>query len=134
MLDDPASYIPPANSLLQEAAIAACDAIDGVKDGLIENPRLCHFDPAVIQCKGDDGPDCLTAPQVEAARKIYGPVKNPEPAPRFPRLLARHRGRAGELGSLDHRRRAGQLQSAHSSQIRFSPTWCSRIRNGISTL
>jgi feruloyl esterase len=77
LLDDPASYIPPSKlPILQNAALAACDALDGVKDGLIQNPRLCHFNPAVIQCKGADGPECLTAPQVEAAKKIYGPAKN----------------------------------------------------------
>jgi feruloyl esterase len=71
LLDDPASYIPPSKlPALQNAAIAACDTLDGVKDGLIQNPKLCHFDPAEIQCKGADGPDCLTAPQVEAAKKI----------------------------------------------------------------
>src|SRR5579862_1195366 len=77
LLDDPASYIPTSKlPVLQNAALAACDALDGVKDGLIQNPRLCRFDPAVIQCKGADGPQCLTAPQVEAAKKIYGPAKN----------------------------------------------------------
>jgi hypothetical protein len=78
VLDDPASYISPSKlSVLQKAAIAACDTIDGDKDGLIQDPRLCHFDPATVQCKGEDAADCLTAPQVEAATKIYGPAKNP---------------------------------------------------------
>jgi feruloyl esterase len=77
LLDDPTSYIPPSKlPVLQNAALAACDALDGVKDGLIQNPRLCRFDPVVILCKEADGPGCLTAPQVEAARKIYGPAKN----------------------------------------------------------
>jgi feruloyl esterase len=75
--DNPASYIPPAKlAVLQNAAIAQCDTLDGVKDGLIENPQACHFDPAAIQCKDADGPGCLTAAQVEAARKIYGPATN----------------------------------------------------------
>jgi len=73
-LDDPASYIPPSKlPALQNAALATCDA---VKDGVIQSPMLCHFDPEVIQCEGADGPDCLTAPQVEAAKKNYGPAKN----------------------------------------------------------
>jgi feruloyl esterase len=75
--NDPASYIPPSKlPVLQNAALSACDALDGVKDGLIEDPRRCHFDPAVVQCKGDDAPDCLMARQVEAAKKIYGGSKN----------------------------------------------------------
>lgn len=61
--------------LLQQTSLAACDALDGVKDSLIEDPRICHFDPAVLKCAGADGPDCLTAAQVEAVKKIYsGPV------------------------------------------------------------
>ena len=44
--------------------VDACDTLDGVKDGLLENPKRCHFDPNVLLCKGADGPTCLTAPQV----------------------------------------------------------------------
>jgi feruloyl esterase len=75
---DEASFIPPSKyPALHQAVLDACDAIDGVKDGVIEDPRACHFDPASIECKGGDGPSCLTAPQVATARKIYGPAKNP---------------------------------------------------------
>jgi feruloyl esterase len=75
---DDASYIPPAKyPALHQAALAACDAKDGVKDGVIDDPTKCKFDPKAIQCKGADAPSCLTAPQVEAARKIYSPLKNP---------------------------------------------------------
>jgi feruloyl esterase len=42
-----------------------------VKDGVIEDPIRCKFDPKVLECKGADGATCLTAPQVEAAKKIY---------------------------------------------------------------
>jgi len=74
---DAASYIPPAKySVLNKAALEACDAKDGAKDGLIQDPTKCHFDPGVIECKNGDGPSCLTRPQVEAARKIYSPVRN----------------------------------------------------------
>lgn len=74
----PESYIPPAKyKVIHAAVLAACDTLDGVKDGLLENPRLCHFDPKTIECKDGDGPDCLTAAQVEAARQIYSPAINP---------------------------------------------------------
>lgn len=77
LLATPASYIPPAKlPVLQNAAITACDSIDGAKDGFIENPELCHFDPAVVECTGEGASSCLTAAQVQAAEKIYGPVKN----------------------------------------------------------
>ena len=63
-------------AVLNNAAIAACDANDGVKDGVIENPTQCKFDPVVTQCKTGDAADCLTTGQVETARKIYGPAIN----------------------------------------------------------
>src|SRR5207249_9052114 len=49
VLKDPASYIPPAKyPLIHQAALAACDAGDGLKDGLIDNPAKCKFDPKVL--------------------------------------------------------------------------------------
>ena len=51
--------------------------LDGVKDGLLENPTRCTFDPKEIECKSGDGPNCLTTAQVEAARKIYAGPTNP---------------------------------------------------------
>lgn len=58
--------------LLVRAAVAACDANDGVTDGLIENPRRCAFDPASLQCSGAKTPQCLSASQVARVRAIYG--------------------------------------------------------------
>ena len=85
---DEASYIPPEKYLLiHSAVLEACDALDGVKDGLLEDPTRCHFDPKVLECKSGDGPGCLTAPQVEAARKIYSGAINPRTKqPIFPGL------------------------------------------------
>jgi feruloyl esterase len=78
VLKDPASYIPPAKyPVIHQAALAACDLRDGVKDGLIEDPTRCKFDPKALLCKNGDGPSCLTAPQVEAAKKIYSSATNP---------------------------------------------------------
>ncbi len=69
---DDAGYIPPAKyAILHAAVLAACDELDGVKDGVLENPVKCHFDPKVLLCKGAGEPSCLTAPEVEAARQIY---------------------------------------------------------------
>jgi hypothetical protein len=70
--------IPPAKlPAIQTAAIATCDALDGVKDGLIEEPRACNFDPSSMVCKFGDSSDCLTEGQVATLRRIYGGPTNP---------------------------------------------------------
>ena len=79
LLKDPASRIPePKLTLLHKAAVEACDAADGLKDGLIDDPRNCHFDPAVLLCKAEQTESCLTGPQVKAAQEIYSPLTNPK--------------------------------------------------------
>jgi hypothetical protein len=76
-LADPASYIPPTKLPdITRAALAACDAIDGVKDGVIENPAQCRFDPAPLLCQGEDAEGCLTPPQMTALEKLYAGVRN----------------------------------------------------------
>lgn len=89
VLKNKESYIPPAKyPMIHEAVLAACDAKDGLKDGLITDPTECNFDPKVLLCKNDDGPSCLTALQVEAAKKIYSPGKNPRTGQElFPSLV-----------------------------------------------
>jgi feruloyl esterase len=72
LLGDEDGYIPPKKlPAIQAAALAACDALDGVKDGVIEDPSRCHFDPAVLQCQAAESDSCLTAPQVAALKKMY---------------------------------------------------------------
>jgi feruloyl esterase len=61
-------------ALLHKSVLAACDARDGVRDGLIGNPERCNFDPKVLQCAGAPTDECLTAAQVDSARKMYGPI------------------------------------------------------------
>lgn len=74
----PDSFIPEAKyQVLHDAVMNACDALDGVKDGVLEDPRRCHFDPKVLLCKHGDTPTCLTAPQVEAVKMLYSPAINP---------------------------------------------------------
>ena len=71
-----AAPIPPAKlTLIAQAAVARCDANDGLVDGLIDNPLRCDFDPAVLTCNGPDAPGCLTPGQVQAVKKVYaGPT------------------------------------------------------------
>jgi feruloyl esterase len=71
-----ARLLEPQRRHLHQAALAACDAADGLKDGLIANPQRCTFDPGVTACKGSETDGCLTAAQVETARLIYSAAKN----------------------------------------------------------
>ena len=65
--------------ILHKAVLDACDAADGLKDGLISEPLSCHFDPAAVQCKaGHDDGTCLSAAQVQAARNIYAGAHDAE--------------------------------------------------------
>lgn len=61
---------------LHNAVLAACDRLDGLVDGEIDDPTVCHFDPTTMRCPtGTDRPDCLTPAQVEVVRKLYaGPT------------------------------------------------------------
>jgi feruloyl esterase len=67
--------------IVHEAVLTRCDRLDGVADGVLENPTRCRFDPKEIQCRSEngnvDGPDCLTSAQVDAVRKIYAGPVNP---------------------------------------------------------
>jgi feruloyl esterase len=70
---------PSALGLLHRAALSGCDSKDGVADGVIGDPRRCGFDPAVLSCKGDEQTEsCLAPAQVEAARRVYGGLKEPK--------------------------------------------------------
>ena len=75
---DEASALPQAKfAAIHEAVLAACDTKDGVKDGVLEDPTKCKFDPKTLQCSGADAPTCLTAAQVETVKTIYSDVVNP---------------------------------------------------------
>jgi Tannase and feruloyl esterase len=83
--NDPASYIPAAKiTALSAAVVKACEGQDGVNDGLLTDPRECHFDPAVLLCKEGDAKSCLTAPQVAALKKLYAGPTNSKGARIFP--------------------------------------------------
>ena len=82
--DTDALTVNPASFILQSkiptianAVVAACDQIDGVHDGILNDPRQCKFDPASIQCKeGEDSDKCLTAPQAAALTALYAGLRD----------------------------------------------------------
>jgi len=72
------SFIPESKrQAITKAALAACPGVPGVDDNFIDDPMKCRFDPSVLLCKGaEQSNDCLTQPQVESLKKIYGGPKN----------------------------------------------------------
>lgn len=94
---DASARIPAAKAaLLHTAVLNACDARDGVVDGVLERPRACTFDPGVLECRGPDAADCLTAPQVRTARLLYASQRNARTQREVPGLE-----RGSELGWTD---------------------------------
>jgi feruloyl esterase len=72
---------------IHSALLNACDAKDGITDGVVENPLSCRFDPKVLQCKAQNDGSCLTAPQIESAHVMYNGAADPRTgATRFPGL------------------------------------------------
>jgi feruloyl esterase len=119
---EPGSYLPEGKlKLLNAAVVEACDLNDGVKDGVIGDPRGCRFDPGVLVCKEGAGEDCLTRAQVEAARTIYDGPKDPRNGRRiYPGL---ERGSEFAWGSLGPAPPAGKAPYAPLFQWVFGVDW-----------
>jgi len=85
----PASFISPAKiATLGKAVVSACDKLDGVADGVLNDPRQCRFDPATIQCKENaDSNECLTTSQVTALKTIYAGIHDASGRTIFPGYL-----------------------------------------------
>jgi feruloyl esterase len=128
------SYIPPEKySMIHDAVLQACDAHDSVKDGVLEDPTRCHFDPKVLECKGADSPSCLTSAQVETARALIEPVKHPKTgAVVFPALLQP----GSELGwaTLAGSQPINTVQDAFKYIVFKDPNWDWRRFNAASDI
>ena len=83
MLRNASRLLPPdKKTMFANAVVAACDPRDGVKDGIISEPRACTFDPAVLACPATspgtgtagDASNCLTPAQVENAKSAWAPA------------------------------------------------------------
>jgi len=87
-LADEGSYIPPSKLPAISAAVtAACDKLDGVADGVLNDPRQCHFDPDSMLCKDTDSNACLTAPQSAALKTLYAGINDSNGKLIFPGYL-----------------------------------------------
>jgi feruloyl esterase len=120
---NPARLVPQAKyAIVHEAVLAACDGLDGAKDRQLDNPLDCHFDPGVLLCPGADGPDCLTAPQVELLRKTYqGPVN-----PRTGEVIFPGPAPGNELGEM-YSFATGEPRTVASDMFKYvvfqDPAW-----------
>lgn len=89
----PGSYFPPG--ILPEInkdSVNACDAIDGVRDGLIENPLKCGFgnDPSALLCKGKEMSACLSPAQLQTLKDIYAGYRDPRGRVAYPGFMPGH--------------------------------------------
>jgi len=85
---DAASYIPSSKlPAIARAVEAACDARDGVRDGILGDPRSCRFDPSTLLCTQGDAPSCLTASQAKALASLYAGARDAKGRAIFPGFL-----------------------------------------------
>ena len=109
MLSDAANYIPAKKmKAIEAAALASCDAADGLKDGLIDDPTRCRFDPSVLLCSGPETDACLTAAQVETLKKIYAGARDAKGSQLSPSYVL-----GGETGFLGISNALYQGRRAH---------------------
>jgi feruloyl esterase len=95
-------------ALIHEAALRACASADGVRDGVIDNPLACHFDPQLLRCAPGQSEDCLSGPQVRALEQIYGDAHDRRGRRIFPGLAP-----GSELG----------WSAMSSNQVAFAQTF-----------
>lgn len=87
-------WLPPGKvQFLSDAVNAVCDGLDGIHDGVLNDPRKCRFDPTVLQCKSGDQPTCLTGAQIAAVKKIWAGPRDEDGQQLYPGLE-----RGGEAG------------------------------------
>jgi feruloyl esterase len=73
-------------SKIHEDILNQCDALDGAKDGVIEDPDYCNYDPKGLVCASGATSGCLTPLQAETVRKIYSPLKHTDGSLIYPRF------------------------------------------------
>jgi len=121
----PSAVIPPSKyPMIHDAVLRKCDAVDGVKDGVIEDPTKCGFDFSTLSppsCGGDAGADCLTKDQVETANAMTRPIRDPKSG------AVLHAGRYYPGSELGWGGVAGPSPSGESHEgmrkIVFTPDW-----------
>ncbi|PYQ76746.1 MAG: tannase/feruloyl esterase family alpha/beta hydrolase [Acidobacteria bacterium] len=118
----PAAVIPASKyPMIHDAVLDKCDALDGVKDGVIEDPSKCSFDFTTLTCSREDRADCLTKDQVETANAMTRPIRDPKSG------AVLHPGRYYPGSELGWGGVAGPSPSGESHEgmrkIVFTPDW-----------
>lgn len=73
---DRSTFIPSSKyEAIEKAVVAACDASDGVKDGVLNDPTTCAFDPSTLLCREAESDACLTSAQIATMKKLYDGVR-----------------------------------------------------------
>jgi feruloyl esterase len=125
----PEHRIPASKyAMVHDAVMQVCDGLDGVVDGIIENPRACAFDYASLQCKGGDDATCLTPAQVESAKTLTSPFRDRATGKL---LLAPHLRPGSELqwGTLaSEKPLANSVARVRNFHLK-DPTWAFRLEN-----
>lgn len=95
-------------NLVASAALEQCDRLDGVEDGVLENPRECRFDPALLACGPAHSQRCLSKAKLELIEQIRAPLRDEKGKQLDAGLLPGVRTRPGGSTSLT-REMIGQL-------------------------
>jgi len=95
-----AAYLPARKlPAISAAVLAACDAQDGLKDGVLSDPRTCRFDPATLACKGEDSDSCLMPGQVATLKSLYAAKVDAQGKLVFPGYLPGAESARGSWGT-----------------------------------
>jgi feruloyl esterase len=92
------NFIPATawKTWIHDEVLRQCDMIDKVKDGIIEDPALCDFDPSALLCRENIAGPCLTEEQVLHVTQVYSDYKYPSGELIFPAMQA-----GSEIGAAD---------------------------------
>ncbi|CZT20544.1 related to feruloyl esterase B precursor [Ramularia collo-cygni] len=73
-------------ALVHDSVLSQCDGLDGVMDGIIEDPTLCNFDPSLLLCSDSQDTGCLSPAQVNTVKGVYSPYTYPNGTLIYPAL------------------------------------------------
>ena len=74
---------PKEQELIESSYLEKCDELDGIKDGILNNPRDCKFDVATLLCKGEKVDSCLSQAQLNAVKTYYEGPKDSKGNPLY---------------------------------------------------